>query len=500
MKKLSLIVAAVVLLALAAVLAWVLVLTEGLAATGESVEWAQFVGRFHPVVLHLPIGLFLGLCAIELVALRQRSVEIQRCALLLVWLMALTSAFAAYCGLLLASNGDYSGETFAWHKWLGIGFATVTLLLAFFKMLAVQASLFGSLLYRVLMLGLLLLLPAVSHYGGHLTHGVGYLTQYAPEWLNALFEGDSADELTETVEASTDAVLQGNRFTQEVQPIFEQYCIECHGPEKQKSRYRMDTYASLLTPGSLGDTPIVPGHMARSVLLDYMLLPESDEMAMPPEGKPRPSADQILLIAHWIAGGAEGPPVDEAALAAEQAAREAERAQIEALFSAGVVLLPIGRDSDLLYLDLQNAESLSNYVLQALAAYEDRIYELKLSGCRDAHALLQILQGARELRKLDLRGMQSADAAMTLVNSFAGLEVLNLFGSDLSNKGLTQLALPKLQSLYLGSTQVSSDRLTAFAQAVPAVEVLGDVDLSQVEAIEAIGAANSSEFAPEAKE
>src|SRR6187551_2974582 len=29
-------------------------------------------------------------------------------------------------------------------------------------------------------------------------------------------------------------------FTRDVRPILEQHCYECHGPEKQKSGYRLD--------------------------------------------------------------------------------------------------------------------------------------------------------------------------------------------------------------------------------------------------------------------
>lgn len=477
---------------LSALIAWSVVYSEWLAAASESAEWAQFLGRFHPVVLHLPIGLFFGLFAIELVAWRQRNTAVDRCALLLVWLLALSTTATASFGLLLASNGDYSGSTYDWHKWLGIAFAAAALPVTFLKVLSVYSAKMRW-CYRTLLFGLLVLLPVVGHNGGNLTHGTGYLTEYAPDWLNAL---SAADE----DEANADTLLQGNLFTEEIQPILNRYCVECHGPEKQKSRYRMDTYAYLLTPGSIGDPTLEPGSMSQSMLLQYMLLPESDEMAMPPEGKPRPSAEEILLIAHWIASGAEGPPVDEAARAAERAALEAERAELEALFELGVILLPIGKDTDLLYLDLQNVDGvLTNEVLQVLSTYKDRIQELRLSGYSEAITLLQALEGAAELRHMNLSRLNSADLAVNYLNSFAGLKTLNLFGSDISDTGLSRLDLPVLSSLYLGSTQVSPLAVAAFSEAKPGVEVVGDVDLSLIEAIQAADTANSAEFQPDKK-
>lgn len=477
---------------LGAILAWLVVFGEGLAAAGQTVEWAQFLGRFHPVVLHLPIGLFVALVVIEFLSMRQRSGGVERSALILAWLLALSSSVAAFSGLLLASNGDYSGEIFDWHKWLGVIFAASVLFAVFLKVLSLYSEK-GKFYYRLLILVLLVLLPVVGHNGGNLTHGTGYLTEYAPDWLSS-FLGDRPSEI------SGEDLPEGNLFTHEVQPVLEQYCVECHGPDKQKSQYRMDTYEYLLTSGKLGDPTVEPGSMAESMLLQYMLLPETDKMAMPPEGKLRPSAEEILLIAHWIASGAEGPPVDQAALAAQQAATEAERAELEALFGAGVVLLPIGSDSDMLYLDLQNANAaLADEVLEVLASYKDRIHELKLSGYADAATLLRAIEGAAQLRHMNLSGLQGADLMIDSVNSFAGLEALNLFGSDLSDGGLSKISLPELRSLYLGSTQVSAAGLAAYAQANTTVEVIGDVDLSSVEAIQEADAANSAEFKPQKK-
>lgn len=494
MQKIFIFLSTVLLILLAGLLGWLVFFTEELLVAVESLEWTQFMGRVHPVVLHLPIGLFLGLFVIELVALRQRSEGIERAAHILVWLMAITSVLTAYLGLLLASSGDYSGDTLWWHKWLGILFAAAALLVTFFKVLSLCFSGKVLLLYRWLMLGLLLLLPVVGHFGGELTHGKGYLTKYAPEWLNGILDEAEKPESEELHSASVPT--EENLFTQQVQPILEQYCVSCHGPEKQKSRYRLDTYEYLMTPGSLEDTPVKHYSMGESFLLEYMLLPEADDMAMPPEGKPRPSAEEVLIIAHWIAMGAEGPPVDEEALAEA----EAEQAEIVALFDAGILLLPVGQDSDLLYLDFQNfSGALSNEALNILASHKERIFEVKLTGYDDPKKVLQLLEGAPELRVLNLSDLQNADAAVDLLNSMSALEVLNLFGSDLSGVGLSKLGLSNLKKLYIGSTSVAGEELKAYQQSNATTQVYGDVDLATIEAIQAEDLDNSAKFIPQEK-
>ncbi|MEN8661510.1 MAG: c-type cytochrome domain-containing protein [Lentimonas sp.] len=495
MNKIFLLLSTLLLAILGGLLGWAVFFTEGLLAVGDALNWTQFLGRFHPAVLHLPIGLFFGLFVLEIVALRQRSDASARSALVLVWLMAVTSVLTAYLGLLLASGGDYSGDTLWWHKCLGIIFAAAALVVTFFKVFSLCYAGKGLTLYRMLMIGLLVLLTFVGHNGGELTHGKGYLTNYAPKWLQDILDEPEPEE--SDVEETDSAGTEGNVFTHQVQPILEQYCVSCHGPEKQKSKYRVDTFEFLLTPGSIGDTTIEPYRMSESSLLEYLFLPESDDMAMPPEGKPRPSAEEIMIIAHWIANGAEGPPIDEAAMAAAKAVAEAEQAQVVRLFDAGILLLPVGKDSDLLYLDFQNVgEDLPEEALATLSFYKDRIYEIKLIGSDHAAKLLRLLEGASELRVLNVSGLQNADDLAEVLNSFSALELLNLFGSDLSGAGFSKLTLSNLQKLYVGSTQVSPEELQVYQKTNVSIQVFGDVDLSSIEALKAIDLENSAEFNP----
>ncbi|MDP4610929.1 MAG: hypothetical protein NWT02_07050 [Opitutales bacterium] len=497
MKRVYFLLSTVLLVSLALLLAWVVVLTEGQFAAEESVEWAQFLGRFHPVILHLPIGLFVGLFVVELAALLNRNDGLRRSAHILVWLMALTSVLSAYLGLLLASNGDYSGDTLWLHKWLGILFSAGALVLAFFKVRIVCREGVGNGLYRFLLVGLLVVMTVVGHYGGNLTHGSGYLTAYAPDWLAAKL--DKPNEAVETV-VSEDGAIESNVYTRQIQPLLEQYCVQCHGIEKQKSKYRLDTYEYLMTPGKMGDTPITPSMVSESKLIEYLWLPESDDMAMPPEGKPRMSAEQIMLITHWVANGAEGPPVDEAAVAAERAALEAERTELNQLIKNGIMVLPVSRGSELFYVDFQNVKgTVADEDFALLANYKDRIQELKLAGAAVTNAQLELLRGASELQTLNLSGYSSADDAVDVIASFSALKNLIFYGSDLGDAGLSKLSTLNLDSLYLGATNITPKQFSAYQNSNGAVRVFGDVDLNAVSAIEVIDLENTADFNPNKK-
>jgi len=94
-------------------------------------------------------------------------------------------------------------------------------------------------------------------------------------------------------------------FAKEVRPIFEARCFECHGPEKQKSSFRLDLRETAMKGGSEG-LAIVPGKSGESALIDHITAPADDEMRMPPKGEPL-SAAEVTLLKQWIDAGALWP-------------------------------------------------------------------------------------------------------------------------------------------------------------------------------------------------
>ena len=82
--------------------------------------WLRFLGRFHPVVLHLPIGLFVGVVVLELAALGRRIERKADIIRLLLLASFLSATVAALCGALLSWEGGYNEQMLARHKWSGL--------------------------------------------------------------------------------------------------------------------------------------------------------------------------------------------------------------------------------------------------------------------------------------------------------------------------------------------------------------------------------------------
>jgi mono/diheme cytochrome c family protein len=93
-------------------------------------------------------------------------------------------------------------------------------------------------------------------------------------------------------------------FVRDIQPIFQASCVECHGPDKQKSDFRLDVKAMAMEGGSIGQS-IISGNSAESPIIHYVA-DLVEDMRMPPKGDAL-SAESIGLLRAWIDQGAQWP-------------------------------------------------------------------------------------------------------------------------------------------------------------------------------------------------
>jgi mono/diheme cytochrome c family protein len=86
-------------------------------------------------------------------------------------------------------------------------------------------------------------------------------------------------------------------YQRDVQPIFDQICVKCHGGEEVKEGLSLKTYAEVQA-GSNNGPVIVPGDVDNSFLIDQIVKGE-----MPKRG-PKLLPAQIRAITDWVAAGA----------------------------------------------------------------------------------------------------------------------------------------------------------------------------------------------------
>ncbi len=97
-------------------------------------------------------------------------------------------------------------------------------------------------------------------------------------------------------------------FARDVRPILERSCFGCHGPEKQKSGYRLDVRDLALKGGDTGKPAIIPHNAKASPLIRYVSGDDA-EMLMPPANSKvaRLTTAERQTLREWIDAGPSWP-------------------------------------------------------------------------------------------------------------------------------------------------------------------------------------------------
>lgn len=278
-------------------------------ATSSSLfSWRPFLGPFHSLVLHYPIGFLTMALILEAYGCLRESSNSPAIKRLTLHLSLWTGLVSAALGWMRAGTGGYDPATVDAHRIYGMAvpFATIASILALRWSSRKEGLPFPRMVYRVCLLITLGLLVVAGHLGGNLTHGSSYLVQNAPPFLKTMLgEKQVAQDAGPTGLNPAQAL-----YRDVLKPAFEQKCQSCHGPEKQKGKYRIDQPSMLVKGGDSDKAAVVPGDPMQSHLLRLVLLPPDHDDAMPPDGKTPLTAEEVLALARWIQAGAPFPPTN----------------------------------------------------------------------------------------------------------------------------------------------------------------------------------------------
>jgi mono/diheme cytochrome c family protein len=451
-----------------------------------------FLGRFHPTLLHLPIALLLLALLLELIRLPRlrRLVPAYPGSVLdsLLWLAALSGFVTALAGWLLAHEGGYDADLLDRHLWsgvaTGIGAFGCVLLRSFAKARPDRFRLEP--LATAVLVGTCGAMMVAAHAGGSLTHGEGFLTEYAPAPIRLLAglpvpRDRSREALTPIAERTA--------FDGVALRIFEGHCTDCHNPGKLKGNLRLDTYEGVRAGGQSGPV-VVAGDPGSSELLKRIHLPLEDKEHMPPKGRAPLTDDEAAVLAWWIEAGApkEGTlktlkapaeirvvfsrtlPERERRAMEELQTRQA--AEYEATLTGLRASIPgslrpiVPGERDLEYTAAIAGPAFGDAQLQQLGSVGGNLFWLDLSRTGITDGGLKVLAKMPNLERLDLRGTAVGDAGVRALAGLTHLETLNLYGTGVTDAGLEALrGLPSLRRLYVGGTPVTQPGLEALRKA-----------------------------------
>jgi len=336
----------------------------------------------------------------------------------------------------------------------------------------------------------LILVSITGHYGGNLTHGTTFLSEYAPGFLRSLIgAGERRPQVT--------SVAAADPYLDVVHPLLERRCGNCHNDEKRNGGFSIESYDSTLVGGDTG-LAVVPGNVESSELYYRITLASEDEAFMPAEGKTPPTPEQIEILRWWIAAGAPHDTtvgvVDanvDALLAAELGltgapaspsiapTAAADPALVARLAAAGLLARQVSQDDPRLVVTMSSpATILGEEAFAALAAAAPTIVDLNLAGMDLDDAELTAIGALPTLTHLRLARNSLTDAALASLAALPTLEHLNLYGNaGVTDSGLAALgASSSLRELYVWQTSATEVGVTRLREQRPDLDVdFGDV-------------------------
>ena len=249
-------------------------------------DWQQFLGRFHPLAVHLPIGLLVLVPLLEIAGAFGRHCGKPQ---------ALCSAshspraiLALTLGMLLAYGSGDIGTPVTRHMTGGIAVTIGLLVCILARPSWIERNV--PVFYPALLVCMLPLLLWTADQGGSLTYGSNYLTAYMPAGLKRL-------TLLNTKSPAT------SFYAMHINPVFDSNCATCHGAAKSNGGLRLDSFDAVMKGGKDGPV-IVAGDPTESLLLHRVTLPPDHKQFMPAEGRPPLRPEEITWIRAWIQQGA----------------------------------------------------------------------------------------------------------------------------------------------------------------------------------------------------
>ncbi len=441
--------------------------------------FSEFVGQLHPLLIHFPIGILLMAIALQFFQIFSKK-DFNSSITILVLIGSIFAGISCLAGWLLASSGDYNAEIVFFHRWSGI--ATFILALASYFCIRYRNYLFGVLLILIIVTG---------HYGSILTYGEGYFLKPTADSSVTIQTKNRRLLKIENSQGETKAYFYP--YEDQIVPILKSKCYSCHSIQKKKGGLRLDSEFFIRKGGKHGRV-FIPGNSLKSHLYANLILPEDDDLHMPPAGKKQLTLLEIQLIEKWISTGAPFGEVEQKmVLASSELSSQAidlpnsdlipvekqmdiaplspsENSTLSILKEAKISIVSSGAKNQWISLNFINVKSDFNALLAQSKSIKTHVSELKLT---DFYQIdFSAIRDFSNLRILNLGHTNLKDVDLEIFKDLGKLEQLNLYGTKITDVGLMRLAeCQRLKVLYLWDTKVSESGINELKKKRPKLKI-----------------------------
>ncbi len=393
-------------------------------------DWEQFVGRFHPLAVHLPIGLVVLVPLLEIAGAWRPA--LREAAGFVLGLACAACLGTLALGFLLAYGSGDTGATVSRHMWGGIALAITLLLCLVARRLWSGGTELR--LYPAFLVCAMLILLWTAHQGGSLTHGSNYLTEFMPAPMKRIAAFNSVSAAVPNPDSF---------YAKRVHPLLDSHCVACHGASKTHGSLRLDSYDGLLRGGKSGPA-IVPRDPEKSLLLLRVTLPSTDKHFMPAEGRPPLKPEEIAWLRAWIQQSASSTATSVAGISDMPAEPPPQPVGDYSALMSDIRQMQQGQGAKLVAVSSKPSDGLILNTFDVAANFSDG-------------QLAQLQRFAPYIVEADLSRTAITDASMDTLSKFTHLRALHLEGTAITGNGLAKLApLSQLTYLNLSETKVTT--------------------------------------------
>ncbi|MCM5661796.1 c-type cytochrome domain-containing protein [Galbibacter mesophilus] len=431
----------------------------------------EFIGRLHPLIVHLPIGFILFGVLLQVIDRKKAAYNnIIALAYLAAGVIALVACLTGY--LLYRTEGFTYAKVMG-HLWWAV--ATALLCFVIYAGISNKVKALAKVPNGIYGILVVLFVSITGHLGGNLTHGEDYLTEPLPASVKKILGKDlKGKEMAIKVNDSNWKETQV--YPALIQPIFSNKCYSCHGERDQKGELALHTQEAIVKGGENGAV-LEPMNLGKSKLYQYLILPKEDEKHMPPKDKTQLTKEEISLVEAWIAHGASFEktvgemkvskdvllpffPKEEDNLPKE-APKNASKEKIERLKQAGFFVENVSENTTFLSVSAINSPGLTLEDLNTVLEVPNHIVYLNLSNTKINDSCMLVLAKLPNLTELDLRNTAITGKGIDTLKVCRNLQKINLSGTAFKKENFDLLTgFSNLKKVILYSTIFSDKKGT----------------------------------------
>ncbi len=439
-----------------------------------------FFGRFHPLVVHLPIGFLLLAAILEGLSRIEKYKAVKPTVSWALLLGAFSAIVSVIFGFLIAGDRGYDDDVLSSHKWFGISVVLFAVILWLMEQGILKAS--GKMISG-LFIALIIAISLTGHLGGTLTHGEGYLVEYAPGFIKKMSGStDGSNGPLDRLPQNSDSVVV---FTDMVLPIFDVKCMPCHNESQAKGGLVLTSYEKMMEGGD-GDASISAGKPSNSEIFRRITLPVKHTKFMPLKEQPL-AYTEVNLIKWWIETGAMSDSklsesdipdyladllmrdykfdVTSQPYYEQVNAPELDPQQLEKFQNSAFKIRKLSAKNNFLDVSVsQDTESVTAEDLEMLLILKDNITWLDLKGKLADPGLIVSLGELTHLTRLNIANNPIKDQHLEPLTNLQHLVSLNLVGTEITDDALSELSkingLKRLFVWQTGVTAEASEQLT----------------------------------------